>query len=216
MESKTLIVYKSFRKLLDIIEENEKEDFINKFSKIIDEEMCEELLWPEEQISYMLIKNEFDYLFFKKIPRNKNEIYKYFVGIANVEKSEYLSSICSNGYGRKIFNWLDKEYNSPEWKIEALPEAVIFWRKMGFKFVDEKNKDGEFLDKLLEKHGNYSITKWLKGDIDPKSYRGSEMYYEAKDFINFILKYKTSTETYNMKIKKNEKLSIIEKYFIIF
>lgn len=215
MESENLIVYNSMKKIIDIIDEDEKEQFIWDFARYIDEDFCEELLWSEEQISRMLKNNEFDYLFFKKVPKNKKEVYKYFVGLANVKDKEHLSSLCSRGYGRKIFNWIDKKYNYPDWKIEALPEAVMFWRKMGFKFFDENPKHGEFLEKLWKKHG-YEIIKWLTGDVDVDSYKGNEMYYEAKDFINFVLKYKDISEIYHMERKKTKKLSTIEKYLITF
>lgn len=211
-----LVVFSSFRDILDLIPVKEHKKFRRKFAKHIAQDVCNDRLWPKGDVEDHLTDDKFDFYFFKQELATKEDIDRFFVGLANVDRySHEIKHICSIGYGRKIVEWIDAHYGyPPEWSVEALPQAAVFWHKLGFRFIDEKPKHGQLLMKMASKYGYAQVGDWLE-DVDLNDYVGSETYYDVKELMEKIVRnYRTRDElTYDMIRERARPQSKITRYF---
>jgi len=202
-ESDELIVLKSFAQILSHVEDDARNKFTEKFGDFISNDICNELMWPEEQMTQILENDEIMFYFFNGALTSEKDIFAHFVGLANVDwQNNEISHICSRGYGRRIVEWIDEEFNHPGlWYVDALPQAVMFWHKLGFRLSNEKPKHWKLLASMARKYGAEMIGEWLDLDLPPdlNDYKGDEKYYDAIDVMRIGEKYiSSSKKTYAM------------------
>jgi len=148
---------------LHILRTKEKEHFRKDLDKIVKEYLCQNKV----NFAFNIKKDSGDRLFFKKKPLNKQAVFDKdnFVGALRFNDVDeiYVSTFCSNKYGRIILN----KYVFPLVaiddyttfiKLSAVKSAIGFYWTMGFDFFNpDKNAadhdKGNRFEQLIKQYG---------------------------------------------------------------
>lgn len=103
-------------------------------------------IWLEKDVKYRSILAKVD-------PTTNNWMSALFFTKLDMPYSTYITLCAVPGHGRSTFLEFVKRYHPSNIVIDSIPSAVNFWRKIGFRVIQNcKETEDKIISKMLEKY----------------------------------------------------------------
>lgn len=209
-----LVEYRKIDTLAAELGIKDKDELIIGLSEKIRTELCRGVVQTRDTLEQYFNRSPShpkgaDYhLFFKGQPTNVNDAINKLIGSVAMRGNDIVT-FCSTGYGEIIVDYIRSTRPILKSNILAVPTAVTFWHKVGFRFSDENDniieteEETTMLNKMIKKYGFNTVGEWF----DKISSGLTTQSAEPIDFyiLNDVLKKYKSGNYFSMSWENKQK-----------